>query len=340
MAVSQQLAEVLAAGRTQFNARVAEVRRRYPSFESGAFAAFLEGPVDQLVQIIAATAPHRVTPVAVAAFEVGLELVAQGLAGPGSRNRAANLAWSQVMPRLVALLAAQPFDLLGTVTNAALHVEKTNGARLDEWLQLMAEMGPQASGMDILRQLGVVLAWRAGLAHFRAGAIDAANQLPEHLALNAFGAAPGSNWLSVRRRLIGDPWWAPGRIVEASGRLGFEVGQFSGFGGRFHSPPELRGCADGFVVRSGNRFSFLVADAFGAVFHAATQEEFEEASEPSTSMPRPALKGATLVLGTATVDLDLPETGIAIACNRHTVAVTSHYTFAIRLLPRALGVTE
>jgi hypothetical protein len=331
VALSSALAQVLAAGRAQFNARVVEAKHRYPTLDTAAFSAFLQGPVDQLVTGVAAVAPDRTSTVALVAYELGLELVGQALAGPAARSGVVNRAWAHVAPRCVRLLAAQPLEVLGALTNAGLNVEKTPSARTDEWLQLM---GDHAGGIETvaqLRSLGQIAAWRAGLAHFREGALHAADALPEPVAVGVVGA-PGSRWTDVKAHILADPWWLPAKGQRSTQRL--EWGRFVGFGGSLPRPPEVRACAEGFFTKSGDRYGLLVADIFGGTFHSAAKEDFDRSPAILGNDDAPRIKGTSVVLPHGRVDLDLPADGLAMSCNAHTVAITSPYTFAIRLLPR------
>ena len=169
----------------------------------------------------------------------------------------------------------------------------------------MSRLAPHASTVAHLRALGQVVAWRAGVAHFRAGALEAAdalvNDLGDAAALDALGARPTDSWPSVRDKLNADPWWSPDPKRATARNEGIEIGRFAGFGGTFKQPPEVRESDCGFVVKSGERYFLLIADVYGAVLHAATAADYEE--PPSR--------------------------------NPHAVAVTSPFTHAIRLLPRA-----
>ena len=188
----------------------------------------------------------------------------------------------------------------------------------------MAALAPQVATVAQLRAVGQVLAWRAGVAHFRQGALAAADTLPPALALAAFGE-PGASWPQVHAQLMANPWRG-----NAEGR---EFGSFSGLGGDFATPPLVRATDDGFIVRSAERHYLLVADACGAVLHSATAQEFDHAQTGAPASVR--LDGATLQIGARRIELDVPAGDIAIAANAHTLAVTSPWTHAIRLLPLA-----
>ena len=322
--ISPAFASLLASGRAQFNARAAEARRRFPALDMAAFGAFLRDGVDPLVVAVAAAAPERVGGATLAAYDMALELVGHGLAGPAANNPVLNTVWRELAPQFALLLASAPVDALGMLSNAAIHIACVAGARPAQWQRELAALAPQIATLAQLRAVGQVLAWRAGVAHFRQGALAAADTLPPALALAAFGE-PGASWPQVHAQLMANPWRG-----NAEGR---EFGSFSGLGGDFATPPLVRATDDGFIVRSAERHYLLVADACGAVLHSATAQEFDHAQTGAPASVR--LDGATLQIGARRIELDVPAGDIAIAANAHTLAVTSPWTPAIRLLPLA-----
>ena len=289
-----------------------------------AFGAFLHDGVDPLVVAVAAAAPERVGGATLAAYDMALELVGHGLAGPAAKNPFVNTVWRELAPSFAPLLATAPVEVLGMLSNAAIHIASVAGARPAQWQGELAALAAQIVTLAQLRAVGQVLAWRAGVAHFRQGALAAADTLPPALALAAFGE-PGAQWPQVRAQLLDYPWRG-----NAEGR---EFGTFTGLGGDFGTPPQVRATDDGFVVRSGERHYLLVADAYGAVLHGATAQEYEQANTGMPSSVR--LDGATVHLGARSIALDLPAGDIALAANAHTLAITSPWTHAIRLLPLA-----
>lgn len=322
--ISPAFAAILASGRAQFNGRAAEARRRFPALDMTAFGAFLHDGVDPLVAAVAAAAPERAGSVTLAAYDMALELVGHGLAGPAAKNPFLNTVWRELAPSFAPLLAAAPVEVLGMLSNAAIHLGAVAAARPAQWQRELAALAPQVATVAQLRAVGQVLAWRAGVAHFRQGALAAADTLPPALALAAFGE-PGAHWPQVRAQLLANPWRG-----NADGR---EFGSFTGLGGDFGAPPQLRATPDGFAVRSAERHYLLVADAYGAVLHGATAQEFELAQTGVPASVR--LDGATVHVGARSIALDLPPGDIAIVANAHTLAITSPWTHAIRLLPLA-----
>jgi hypothetical protein len=335
--VSTVLADALAAGRLHFNARVAEVRHRQSAFDVSAFTAFVGTGLDAVALSVAQVAPDRTAAVVAVAYDIAVDLVAQGLAGSGARTVCMDKAWTVVAPRCARLLAAYPLDVLGALCNAVTYLEGSAGARPSDWLDDMARLVARADSVEQLKLLGQVAAWRAGLAQFRMAALRAADALPAALALAAVGAddtVSAQEWAYVRQTHGADPWWCLPAARRESVRQGVEVGQFSGFGGSFAQPPQVRAHEAGFVVRSAERYSLLVADAYGAVLLPSTAAEYE-AADGSIRPPSATLNGDALALAGRRIELDLPANGLAIVENEHSVALTSAYSHAVRVYPRA-----
>jgi hypothetical protein len=331
--VSAAFAEVLAARRHQFNAWAAEARRRYPGFDHDAFSCFLIESADPVVVAVAEAALECVPKVASAAFRMGLDLAGQRLVDASPRTRALANTWATVMPRFAPLVARRPEQALGMLSNAVLHLSALPGVSTQRWCRDMAALAPGVSCIAQLRALGQVLAWRAGAAHYRQGAITAADHLPETLALAAFGAVGAVSWAQLRGQLIRDPWWhAPD---DPDGTPMRTVGTFAGLGGMFIAPPTVRvagSVSHSFVIRSGDRDFLLYADAFGAVLLPAGPAEFDGARSPSA--PAHVVRDQELVVGRQRIMLNMPVEELVVCATDATIAVTSPYTHVILLVAR------
>lgn len=326
MKLSPALAKTLAARRGHFNARVAAMRHERQGFDTDAFAAAVRDRLDPIVAAVAEVAPDRVPAAVAAAFDMALLLVARGLLGPRARGDVANAVWSDLGPLYAAPVAAAPRACLGALTNAGLRLAATPGVCVDDWLARMAELARFAPAVEP-RTLALLAAWRAGAAHYREAALKAADEVPEATALGALGTSDTA-WSEVRARLAANRWWMPDGTVPDGG---VEVGAFTGLGGAFDRPPEIRAGSQGFHVRSGARHFLLVADAFGATLHSASADDFDANDAPRHL---PALRGSVLEADDRRVTFDLPADGLAVVVNADTVAVTSPFTHAIRLLPK------
>lgn len=325
--VSAAFGAALAAQRREFNALAAEARRRYPGFDQDAFTQFLVEAADPVVDAVAHTAPDSVHGVAAHAFRMGLEMVGQRLADGSPRTSGLVRAWTTVLPRFAPLVARAPERTLGMLSNAALHLATLPGVRVQRWERDMAALAPLVDSIEHLRALGQVLAWRAGAAHYRQGAIAAADGLPEALALAAFRCADAGSWQLARASLASDPWWRA--EADPDGVSTHVTGSFAGFGGLFTTPPRLAAAESCFVVQSGERAFLLIADAYGVVLLPAGEAD----AGAVANLPY-LVEGDDLLVGRQRIALALPPEGLALCATASTIALSSPYTHAIQLVAR------
>ena len=323
--LSAPFAQALAAGRATFNGRVAHARLRDRAFDADGFGAYLVQHVDALIAAVSGIAPDGVAGVVDAAFDLALVLSSR------SEEQARQL-WHDVAPHYAVLVAGHPRAVLALLGNALAHLHAQDGARPQQWVAEMVALAPGVTTPAHLRAVGQVVAWRAGAAHFRQGAIAAAESLPDALACAAFGVRDGIAWPALRAQLAADPWWrAPADVLgNPHARIDREVGAFDGFGGAFAAPPQVAPCAGGFLVHAGERAFFLVADAYSAVLHAVA-----DAMEIKDFPQRFTLAERRLTAGPRVIELDLPADGLAACCNDASIAITSPWTHAIRVLALA-----
>lgn len=329
-ALSPVFASFLRNARSELNERFAEARRLRPDLDGDAFAHALRTTVDPLVRTVADAHPERAADVARAAYGLALELVGQGLAGPASREPAIEQAWREIGPAAAPLLADQPERVLAAIANAVHQLAATPGARPAEWIAAMRALAPRCADAGTFLTLGQVAAWRAGMAHFRAGALAAADALPPELALAALRA--DGDWGEVRGRLAADPWFDPSVSPAPRGvRVVARAGAFRGFGGLFVEPPRVSAAGEHLLVRSGDDCWLLTADAFGATFHRATAEERAD-RRPASVPPGVTVRGTRVMVGSIAVELpELGEIG-GVAANGTTLALTSPLTHAVVLI--------
>jgi hypothetical protein len=333
MPLDKAFSEILSAERKALNARVAAARVRTPGFDIAQFSAFLEECADPLVSAIASYDRDAVHRCAVAMFDMAIELAAQGMAANNARAIAAKRVWRELAPSTLALIAADPVETLGVLTNSAVQLSAIDGVRLDEWFASMSALVSQANDNRVLRGLVAIAAWRAGASHYRESALALADTLPPRLACAAVGAK-GDEWAPIAAAYAENRWWKPD-IASSGAETGFIFGQFTGFGGRFSQPPRVRSGPQGFFVLSAEQAFLLIVDAYGATLHAASPEEFNQAPSHCGGASA-ALTGNALCVDDRRILIDWPGDGLELACNGDSIAVTSPYSHAIRLFPGVL----
>ncbi len=332
MTICEPFADVLRSSREEFNEQFAHARRQRPSLQGAAFSAFLADCADPVVNAVAAARPDAVRETVVAAYEAGLELVGQGLAGPGARLPIINEGWRRLLPAAAELIAAAPGRVIGSICNALHQLAATPDARPGQWLDEMRLLAPRV-GADVESFLGAgqIAAWRAGLAHFREGALAVADTLPEALALQAVGAAENDAWPTLRQGFRADPWFVPGVAATHEPRVAGRAGAFRGFGGLFTRPPLVAGDGRQWFVRDEDRCWLLTADAFGATFHRASKEEFDQAAQQPPMPPslRVSANRTTLIRDRKNLTLPLSGPITSSGMAGATLALTTAHSHAV-----------
>jgi hypothetical protein len=276
------LAAALASRRTRFNALFAEARRFRPALDPEVFADHLRSTVAPIVERVAEHAPDQAGAVTAALYELSLDLVGQEFLGPRSRYPALAAGWQQLLPALAPHVAGEPRRVPGAITNALYHLSTTPQANPESWINSVLELAALAADTPALLAAAQVAAWRAGLAHYRQGALELCQRLPPRLAASALGL-PGAEAAETTQgrlehalaRLRDDPWLEP---AEAWGhaapqrrlQLVRRVGAFRGFEGLFMAPPTVACPAGQFVVSDGADHWLLSADRCGATLHRST----------------------------------------------------------------------
>jgi hypothetical protein len=262
------LAEALARGRSRYNARFAAARRAHRRLTAEAFAPVLRDLVAPIVEAVAAQAPDRVDAAADALYDLALDLTGRECLGAGARHKAVNSLWKELLPRTGRLMAVEPARLAGSLTNLVYNLENEAPKRAGDWLQWMTGLIDRPATVDQCLDVGVVLAWRCGLAHFRESALQRLASLPEQWrwAVVADGAGRPPKGVDLAEMWRRDPWFDP--LAKSGGEKRLDlverVGGFRGFGGPFIQPP-LAAAADGVIYAFDQEAVFTVhADRFGA----------------------------------------------------------------------------
>lgn len=328
--LSSALTGLLAARRSLLNQRVAAARQRWPALETAAFSAFIAQTLDPLCVAVAEVDEAAMPAATEVAFELGLELVAQGLAGPAARLPWVDAAWQQLAVPAAPLIARAPLETLGAISNAVVRMHEAPGVRIAAWLAQMAALAPRCDSTAMLRDVGALCAWQAGMAHLRVAALAQADGLPAGMAVAALGLEE-TRWASVGQQIGNQRWWHPDGV--AASAQGQTLGGFTGLGGPFATPPELRASEEGFIARSGERHFLLIADAFGGVVLPASAAEFATASATQATQVSFDSQGAR-VANTAIV-YAAPADGLAAVAGPAGIALYSPWSHYVRLLPGA-----
>ena len=251
--------------------------------------------------------------------------------GFGGKSGIVGEGWRTLAAAAAPVMASFPDRVLSAVANALLQLGEYAGRPAQPVDSRSGTIAPRCPDLETLLAAGQVLAWRAGLAHYRAGALAVADSLPGDLALLAVGAT--GDWAAIRKRLEEDPWFVP---EPSLARPVGEVGAFRGLGGEFRVPPLVALHAGHLVVSSGEdawlhrgclRSDVPSSDRRGAL------------RPPRAALPNGMdLQGGALAFRGRTLPVSICGELTSAASNGTTLALTSSLTHAVVLVPlRALA---
>jgi len=338
-ALSPAVQGALAAHRQRCNDLFAAARRG-ADLDPAAFQAWVREGIAPAVDAAAARRPAAAGAVLAALFERSLELVAQRVLGAGAREPFVTEGWLRLLPALPALLADDPGALSAAVVNVLHRLATTEGAQPQEWIAAMLRAGPGCADQAAFRDLGLVAAWRAGLAQYRDEALSLARRADPRLARIALGldgvapealaglleAAAADPWRSLEEAREG-PWGEP-RLA-----LVGRVGAFSGFGGQFPAPPLVETRGGAVHARCGGRWWRLCADCYGAVL---LRRDAAPAGAPAAAGREASSVDASGAVRHRGLDAAFQELGGATSCASDgvTLAATIATSHAIYLVAR------
>ncbi len=333
--ITGTFAEILRENRYSLNVKFAEAKRIHPGLDGEAFSNLLRQEADPIVEAVERHHPAATKQVALALYDLTLDLLSKDFIGPNSRFPVIMQGWRELLPQIPQHLSANPRLVIGTITNALYNFSLEAKARPQEWLEVMCELASLDTEMKVFLLAGQIAAWRSGFSHFREGALNLCLNLPRSVVNVALGlpdARISQAMEDIVSQLMADPWLHPsdlGSTPNSSRHLKIvkRAGAFRGFGGLFREPPIVVGAGDHFIVRDGDVNWLLVADIFGVTFHRVDGE-----SEKKTNSPFKIEGRGQVTYEAQTANFPELVNHTSAAANTHTLAVTSPLSFSVLLI--------
>lgn len=202
-----------------------------------------------------------------ALFDLNLELSSLELF---ERSAAIRALWSELFPKAASLLSREARVGASSLTNAVYNLEREPGANWGSWLLGMEKACCEVSTLSVWLQVGQILSWTSGMAHYRESALAIGGELEGEL-LDFLIPSWG--------RLLDDPWLLA-RPTAGELKLVHKVGGFQGFGGPFRAPPQLFASGElEFLVSDGVKEWSLYCDGFGATLQPIRDAQIQESSK-------------------------------------------------------------
>lgn len=326
--------QALLTQRERYNAKFAEARHFRPTLDADAFGAVLREQCAPIANAVAQVRPDGVPIVTDALYDIALDLTAQGLLGRSARYGLINVAWATALPHMAAQIANAPQQAISAITNGLYNLLQTPATQAQRWLDGLTQIASSGTTLDVLLQSGQVLAWRCGMAHYRAAALALCKRLPSATVRMALALPAGVDVSAALAQLTAQPWYRPDQPNGSKAlRVVARVGAFRGFGGMFVAPPAIT-CVEGqFIARDGERAWLLCADAFGATLHPHPEaQSTTTTTNPRTTSDFKLIKGVISKSGYANLTVPELETITGMTTDGMTLAVTTPYSHAITLV--------
>ncbi len=332
---SRSFTDVLQEQRDLLNGRFAMRVRAGARIDAQEFLDHLRDRVAPLIRAIDAERPERTRIVLLSLYDASLDLFASSLLGSKARLPEIRQVWDELLPAAVPLIARDPQTLVGALCNAAFQVARQPGARPAEWIARLRPLVAECASTVQLLEVGVLIAWQAGLAQFRPAALDAAGRLPTALAVQVLRLPPDTSSQRLQetiQRMRRDPWFeAATSVLESSQRPSLvaagRMGAFAGFGGLFAKPPVVSSVQGRLYVCDQQSTWELIADVYGVWFRRTPPvAESRAALPPTAGIDR----RGHIQWGNLRLTVPYLANATSVAGNESTLAITiptSHHLF-------------
>jgi hypothetical protein len=334
--ISPAFTSILRERRHAYNYRWSETRSRFPHLTSDDAASFFVNDLAPLIDVLDASSVQadQLELLCDIAVDVGLRATGLRLLGVNASQPWVTELWRSAFPALAHLIAANPLAIITEMSHATAQFSAHGASRPQQWLRLLTALGPQAADLEQLRLLGKVIAWRSGLAHYRTGALAAADGLPPALVERALEIPAGQSWSSLRVALQESKW--PSSLVSDTALL-TKVGSFRGFGGEFLEPPMLATGHNDLIARSGGDAWLVSADVFGSTLHRID----DDGRPAGTTVEEPTvILGDYVFVGSQAVELGAAAPVTSAVQQGNVLAISLKNSHAIWLLNTAVAAQD
>ena len=272
--VSNVFAEALRVDRDVLNGMFAQYRMSGQEIDADELFNHLAESVDPVVTRVHEIMPERVRLVVRELYGASLSLFASSLLGSTAKIGEIREVFDRLLGVVPEHLARDPERLVASCCNAAYNLASQQGADINTWLDRLIEIAPACRDVSTLLDCGQVLAWQAGMAQYRLGALETAGRLPTELSCKLMDLPPDTNQSQIENvvnTLLHDAWQTPKRVLSGESTPTIQcvatVGAFRGFDGVFRRPPTVS-CSDiGLCVTDGSDHWDLIADLYGSVLN-------------------------------------------------------------------------
>lgn len=295
ISLSAPMIELLTDLREILNAKFQRKRAAGVKVDPQVWSSHIVSVIAPIVDSVHHVAEERSRVTLLELYDVSLDLFAAGHFSESGSSLFLFELWKDILPNCANILSRSPRRIAGSLSNAVLALTMESSLVAERWLGAIKRTSNRCENPQQLLELGKLLAWTSGMAHYRLPALALAKQLQVPLIRTVFqieDSVPENsirNWLT---ELESDPW---AQLLSQDTRRKQKVeqvgicGAFRGFGGLFLEPPKVLIHRGQIYVSETKTFYKLVIDRFG---HSLQRVGTIDAEKPSTvSSPQIDSKG-------------------------------------------------
>lgn len=268
-------------------------------------------------------------------YEKILELIGKNYLGNSGRYPFFENKFIQCIEEAGDWMFENPELYLSSLSNAIINIGSVDVSKLNTWLSKFQKISKKAKNIHELFEAGKVAAWTSGMAQYRQLALEICRSmdivlLETTLAISNLRNLNIENFFS---RLELDPWLSlEDAMKENSPRKVFHinrVGNFSGFGGKFITPPKVELLDQEFILYDKKNFYALFADLFGAHLERISEDTYLKLSaikKKNIKSDFIVTKEGKIQNGNEEIQYSPLSNYSSIASNEHTCCITSPYS--------------
>lgn len=321
--------------RESCNQLVKSIHHQNPQLDTALFNEFLVECLDPLMEKFDDVNNQTSFAIAMAGFQHGLLLAALNWLTDTEKKSIVYQQWRGYFYELLPVIEHNPARVFSKTSNLLHHLYSIDSSSPKRWLNRMTPVASQCENIEQLEQLGVVVTWMVGMAHYRTAALKQLQDLPKSMYRQLFSL---NNTADISEHLTALTLnrWQPVKLnaaedAEEQTRFHRRVGQSELLGGDFPTVPTVFSKNQQLFVKSANKTWLLFADFFGTSLLVCDDNDL---GTPTAS----AEKTQQNKLNEMTELKDL-ESISTVAYLDDTIALTSPETFSVVIVSNPTNAT-
>jgi hypothetical protein len=332
---NQILIALLKENREKLNSLFSFYKFSFPAIEKDVVFFYISFVIEPVFDKNLNRDKEQLSSILISLYDKILELIGKNYLGNSGRYPFFENKFIQCIEEADDWMFENPDLYLSSISNAIINIGSVDILKLNLWLSKFQKISKKAKSIHELFEAGKVIAWISGMAQYRQRALEICRQL-EVTLLETILDIPNLRNVNIENffsRLEIYPWISlADAMKENSPRKVFNinrVGNFSGFGGKFITPPKVELTDQEFILYDKKNFYVLFVDFFGSHLERISEDTYLKLS----SIRKKNIKSDFIVTkegkiqnGKEKIQYSPLSNYSSIASNEHTCCITSPYS--------------